>query len=311
MPLKIYLAGPEVFLPNAREMLDRKAAMARAAGFTPLSPGDLKVEKRANMRDFAYAISEVNERMMLEAGAIIANLTPWRGIAADVGTVYELGFMCALDKIVYAYTNIARTLFRAHRRPLWRPLAARCRRHAARARRTGNGKLRIDRQSDASRRRRAARRQGGRWQRPTRCHLHRHRGLCRMPASHRGTPLMNTVKPKIVRTVAALRRETAAWRINNHRYAVVPTMGALHEGHLALVREGLARAERVVVTIFVNPKQFGANEDLSRYPRDEEGDVAKLAEAGAHLIFAPLPGEVYPGEFRHGGCHGGSRQGRT
>lgn len=108
---------------------------------------------------------------------------------------------------------------------------------------------------------------------------------------------MNAVKPKIVRTVAALRRETNAWRINNHRYAVVPTMGALHEGHLTLVREALARADRVIVTIFVNPKQFGANEDLSRYPRDEEGDVAKLAEAGAHLIFAPLPGEVYPENF--------------
>lgn len=108
---------------------------------------------------------------------------------------------------------------------------------------------------------------------------------------------MNLVKPKIVRTVASLRRETAAWRIDNHRYAVVPTMGALHEGHLTLVREGLARAERVVVTIFVNPKQFGASEDLSRYPRDEEGDVARLAEAGAHLIFAPLPGEVYPENF--------------
>lgn len=108
---------------------------------------------------------------------------------------------------------------------------------------------------------------------------------------------MITSKPKIVRTVAALRRETTAWRIGNHRYAVVPTMGALHEGHMTLVREGLERADRVIVTIFVNPRQFGANEDLSRYPRDEEGDVAKLAEAGAHLIFAPLPGEVYPEDF--------------
>ncbi len=108
---------------------------------------------------------------------------------------------------------------------------------------------------------------------------------------------MITRKPKIVRTLAALRRETAAWRIGNHRYAVVPTMGALHDGHLSLVREGLERADRVIVTIFVNPRQFGATEDLSRYPRDEEGDTAKLAEAGAHLIFAPLPGEVYPEDF--------------
>jgi len=111
MPLKIYLAGPEVFLPNAREMLDLKAAMARAAGFTPLSPGDLHVPRHPSMRGYAFAISEVNERMMLEADAIIANLTPWRGISADAGTVYELGFMCALDKIAYAYTNIAKRHF--------------------------------------------------------------------------------------------------------------------------------------------------------------------------------------------------------
>ncbi len=105
------------------------------------------------------------------------------------------------------------------------------------------------------------------------------------------------MKPKIVRTVSALRRETAAWRLNNHRYAVVPTMGALHEGHITLVKEALARADRAIATIFVNPKQFGANEDLSRYPRDEEGDVAKLAEAGVHLIYAPGPEEIYPPGF--------------
>jgi len=79
--------------------------------------------------------------------------------------------------------------------------------------------------------------------------------------------------------------------------AVVPTMGALHEGHLALVREGLKHADRVIVTIFVNPRQFAANEDLSRYPRDEESDMAKLADAGAHLVFAPRPGEIYPDGF--------------
>jgi pantoate--beta-alanine ligase len=77
----------------------------------------------------------------------------------------------------------------------------------------------------------------------------------------------------------------------------VPTMGALHEGHLALVRHGLRHASRVVVTIFVNPKQFSATEDLSRYPRDEAGDVTKLESAGAHLVFAPAPEEVYPEGF--------------
>ena len=105
------------------------------------------------------------------------------------------------------------------------------------------------------------------------------------------------MKPRIVRSVQALRRETAAWRINGHRYAVVPTMGALHNGHLALVDEGLKRADRVIVTIFVNPKQFGVNEDLSRYPRDEDGDTAMLARAGCHLIFAPPLDEVYGDGF--------------
>jgi len=101
------------------------------------------------------------------------------------------------------------------------------------------------------------------------------------------------MKPRIVRTVAALRRETAAWRINGYRYAVVPTMGALHSGHLTLVAEGLKRADRAVATIFVNPRQFAPHEDLARYPRDEDGDIRKLAKAGCHLIFVPPPEEVY------------------
>jgi pantoate--beta-alanine ligase len=101
----------------------------------------------------------------------------------------------------------------------------------------------------------------------------------------------------IVRTVEELRAVVARWRTEGHRVAVVPTMGALHEGHLALVRHGLRHASRVVVTIFVNPKQFSATEDLSRYPRDEAGDVTKLEAAGAHLVFAPAPEEVYPEGF--------------
>jgi pantoate--beta-alanine ligase len=105
------------------------------------------------------------------------------------------------------------------------------------------------------------------------------------------------VKPKIVRSVAALRRETSGWHADGLKYALVPTMGALHEGHLALVHEGLKRADAVVVSIFVNPRQFGVNEDLSRYPRDESGDVSKLADAGAQLIFAPPPEEMYGERF--------------
>lgn len=105
------------------------------------------------------------------------------------------------------------------------------------------------------------------------------------------------MKPKIVRSVASLRRETRAWRKQHLTYAVVPTMGALHEGHLTLVREGLNRADRCIATIFVNPKQFAATEDLGRYPRDEEADVKKLAQAGCTLIFAPTPEDMYPPGF--------------
>jgi pantoate--beta-alanine ligase len=101
----------------------------------------------------------------------------------------------------------------------------------------------------------------------------------------------------VVRNIPDLRKETAAWRAQGLASAVVPTMGALHQGHVALVREGLKHADRVVATIFVNPRQFAANEDLGRYPRTETSDMARLDEAGAHLIFAPAPDEVYPPGF--------------
>ena len=105
------------------------------------------------------------------------------------------------------------------------------------------------------------------------------------------------MKPKLVRTLAALRRETAKWRKEGLSYAVVPTMGAIHSGHMELVTEGLERADRVITTIFVNPKQFAANEDLDKYPRDEDGDVIKLGKAGCHLIYLPDPAEIYPPGF--------------
>lgn len=105
------------------------------------------------------------------------------------------------------------------------------------------------------------------------------------------------MKAKIVRSLAALRRETALWRKEGLRYAVVPTMGAIHSGHTHLVSEGLKRADRVITTIFVNPKQFAAHEDLDKYPRDESGDVSKLDKAGCQLVFLPPPEEVYPAGF--------------
>lgn len=97
-----------------------------------------------------------------------------------------------------------------------------------------------------------------------------------------------------ITTVAELRNQTAMWRQNGERIAFVPTMGNLHAGHIELVRAALQSAERVVVSIFVNPLQFGPQEDFSRYPRTLIADVDQLTEAGAHLAFLPSVEQMYP-----------------
>jgi pantoate--beta-alanine ligase len=102
---------------------------------------------------------------------------------------------------------------------------------------------------------------------------------------------------QILRTVHDLRKQVSAWRHEGRTIAMVPTMGALHEGHLSLVQLANVHCERVFASIFVNPTQFAAHEDLSRYPRDEAGDAAKLAAAGCHLLFAPSVEEMYPAGF--------------
>jgi len=98
----------------------------------------------------------------------------------------------------------------------------------------------------------------------------------------------------VVRSVAALRQTVSGWRKQGFTVGFVPTMGALHEGHLTLVREAGRRADRVVASVFVNPAQFAAHEDLGTYPRQEARDAELLAESGCHLLFAPSVEEMYP-----------------
>lgn len=102
---------------------------------------------------------------------------------------------------------------------------------------------------------------------------------------------------RIIRTVADLRAQVGRWHAAGESVGVVPTMGALHAGHLSLVRAAQGDCARVIVTIFVNPRQFDRAEDLARYPRTEAADAALLAPMGVDLVFAPAPAEVYPAGF--------------
>ena len=98
-----------------------------------------------------------------------------------------------------------------------------------------------------------------------------------------------------VRTIADLRAQVRAWRKDDLSIGLVPTMGALHAGHLSLIAAALQRCDRVVMTLFVNPTQFGEGEDYSDYPRNEDQDRALAEAQGAHLLFAPEVDEMYPG----------------
>ena len=104
-------------------------------------------------------------------------------------------------------------------------------------------------------------------------------------------------RPAVARTVPALRRALLPFRQAGERIALVPTMGALHRGHLALVEQARRRAPRVVVSIFVNPAQFAPAEDFGSYPREFKKDIAALREAEADLVWAPSAEEMYPEGF--------------
>ena len=101
----------------------------------------------------------------------------------------------------------------------------------------------------------------------------------------------------VVRTVDGVRAAIAGWRRAGETVALIPTMGYLHEGHLALVEQGRRVCRRTVASLFVNPIQFGPTEDLDRYPRDEAGDRSKLQAAGCDLLYAPTVAEMYPPGF--------------
>ena len=98
---------------------------------------------------------------------------------------------------------------------------------------------------------------------------------------------------EVVRTIAELSQHTSRWRIAGQTIGLIPTMGALHNGHLSLIKLAQGKCDRVIATIFVNPRQFLPNEDFDEYPRNEESDIQKLIEMGVDLLFAPKAPEMY------------------
>jgi pantoate--beta-alanine ligase len=103
--------------------------------------------------------------------------------------------------------------------------------------------------------------------------------------------------PRVIRTIPALHRAVANLRARGDKIALVPTMGALHDGHFSLIGRARSRADRVIVSIFVNPVQFAPNEDLNSYPRTFAADIAALAELKAELVWAPAVTTMYPAGF--------------
>jgi pantoate--beta-alanine ligase len=103
---------------------------------------------------------------------------------------------------------------------------------------------------------------------------------------------------KIINSVSSMRKKALKWRQEGLSVALVPTMGFFHEGHLALMRAAGSKADRVVVSLFVNPAQFGPNEDLNRYPRDFDRDSKLAKKEGVDCLFCPESGDIYPSGFQ-------------
>jgi pantoate--beta-alanine ligase len=124
-------------------------------------------------------------------------------------------------------------------------------------------------------------------------------------------------EPVVIRTPADMTAWSEAARARGERVAFVPTMGALHDGHVSLLREGRRRGDQLALSIFVNPTQFGPKEDLARYPRDLPGDLAKAASADTDVAYCPEAADVYPPGFQtyvqvrevERGLDGGARPG--
>lgn len=105
------------------------------------------------------------------------------------------------------------------------------------------------------------------------------------------------MKPRILRTLGELRATVAGWKAAGDSVGVVPTMGALHEGHLSLVKAAKEQCDRVIVTIFINPRQFDKSEDFETYPRTEQEDARKLEPVHADVVYVPDAAQMYPAGF--------------
>ena len=119
----------------------------------------------------------------------------------------------------------------------------------------------------------------------------------------------NNINLPVIKSSSSLQEIISEWKNEGLRIGFVPTMGALHEGHLSLVKLALDNAHRCVVSIFVNPSQFAPNEDFNSYPRDIQGDLYKLQSSGAHLVYTPDENEIYPDGIQTGIMPGKEAQG--